>query len=67
MYIDINWDRSWFTNHRISASYWESVSNMKQFLDTIALNYGLEGPSDWKRVSTALIKNQGGKVCTLSR
>lgn len=65
---DVHWEREWFVNvPKYSHSFWNNMSNQRLFLYNIASEYGIEDPSQWKRLTYALIKKQGGNVSTVLR
>lgn len=61
--IEIQWKREWFSNlSRFSNTYWNSVENCRQFMDKIAVNSNVILERDWRKVSLALIRSNGGQV-----
>lgn len=62
-YIEVEWRPEWFINARKYAQgHWDSQENQRKFLDIIALQYNIINPSDWKRVTAALLRSKGGQV-----
>lgn len=43
-----------------SKQFWDSQSNRIKFFDEISVRYGLSGPDDWRKLSSSLIKRNGG-------
>lgn len=61
--LDIKWQRRWFSNiHRFPRSHWDSEENCRRFIDEISINSNIQTISDWRKISTTLIKNRGGVV-----
>lgn len=61
--IDISWKQEWFPNlPQYNQMHWEKESNQRDFLEKIAVNYGLHTPNDWRKVTVSLIRTKGGTV-----
>lgn len=60
---EINWKRGWFeTLSRFPKTHWNSIQNCRSFMDDIAVSSNVVLPGDWKKVSLALIRNNGGEA-----
>ncbi len=60
---DILWKTEWFENvPKYSHSFWDSIGNQRKFLEELAAKYSISCPSDWRRVTCALIHKNGGMV-----
>lgn len=70
MYQDIEWKKDWFLHipqkPPIPKSYWNSMENCREYLDSIARNYNLISSEDWRKVTNSLIVKKGGSVFTFS-
>lgn len=63
---DIIWKAEWF-RHRKPSNYWDSNENCRKFLDTFAINQGIDKfEGNWRIVTSSLIEKQGGYVHTSS-
>jgi hypothetical protein len=61
----MNWKREWFriTDKKFPQNHFQNFKNQLTFFDTLAQQYNLQDPSDWKMISLNLIKKRGGGVC----
>lgn len=60
---EIEWKQDWFPHiPKYSSSFWQQEFNQRDFLSRVATTYKLETLSDWSRISSTLIKNNGGAV-----
>lgn len=60
---DIQWNRDWFPNlNNFPFHHWESKSNQKQFLESIASSFGISSPKDWGKVTNEHVIQRGGKA-----
>lgn len=60
---DIAWKKDWFPKiPKVERNYWKSEDNQRQFLHNLASRYHLVRSSDWRRVTSALIEKNGGRV-----
>lgn len=59
--LEIHWKKEWFP-YLPSApkSYWKSVQNKKQFLETVKREYNIQEPSEWGKVKRKDIVRIGG-------
>lgn len=63
LYPEIAWKRSWFPHiPLLPRSYWNKKENQKEFMDQVAIQYGIQKATDWQRITLTLIKNKGGSV-----
>lgn len=60
IHLELKWEVP--ASQKYSPDYWSRISNHREFLDSIAVDYHLSKPSDWKRVSSQLVTKRGGKV-----
>lgn len=61
--VEIPWRKEWFYNiSRFPVTHWESAKNCKAFMDEIASKSNVHTTSDWRKVTLAFIKNNGGTV-----
>ncbi len=61
--VDVKWERKWFNNiPRFPKKYWTSMDNCKNFMDEIATHSNVISANDWRKVSLALIRRNGGLV-----
>lgn len=60
---DIEWKQEWFSNiPRYPKLYFNSEENCRIFMEELARNNNVHKTSDWRKVSSSLIKNNGGRV-----
>lgn len=61
--LDIDWKREWFPRvSKYPKTYWNSFENCRKFMEVIASGAHIRSPSEWRKVSFALIKSEGGMV-----
>lgn len=59
----MKWDLNWFpANSKYPQKYWKYLNNQRDFMDSIAREYHVTQPQDWRRVSLTIIRNKGGSV-----
>lgn len=61
-YPEGKWNDDWFRHLPYPPSYWEDLENQRKFMRNIAEKYGFHNQRDWKRVSSSLIVQHGGRV-----
>lgn len=58
-----NFQREWFPNiPKLPYSHNWTPSNSRQFMDMLAVKYSLRNPGDWKKITVALVSQNGGNV-----
>lgn len=59
----MQWKREWFAKLPVFPhSHWNSLDNRRKFLEEIATTSNIRTPNDWRKISTSVITNKGGRV-----
>lgn len=60
MKIEATWDSEWFA--QLPHQFWKKEENRKNFFDQFAHKHGIKNPKDWGKITTRMVKSEGGST-----